>query len=93
MDKRFSPRPPRSSNFAGRRMRVPSRSDAMQLLEEHQGTKPERIAHSVAVAGLAVALAKLHFTPAAALPGALFSLEQNLAGVLWARWLARRRDG
>ena len=59
--------------------------------------RADRIAIAVEVgmqnSGLAVALAKLHFTPAAALPGALFSLEQNLAGVLWARGLARRRDG
>lgn len=36
--------------------------------------------------GLAVALAGTFFGPAAALPGALFSLWQNLAGMLLARW-------
>ncbi len=59
--------------------------------------RAERIAIAVEVgmqnSGLGVALAKIHFTAAAALPGALFSLEQNLAGVLWARWLTRRRRG
>ncbi|MHC1790700.1 bile acid:sodium symporter family protein [Solidesulfovibrio sp.] len=39
--------------------------------------------------GLGVALAKLYFSPAAALPGALFSLEQNLAGAMLARWWRR----
>ena len=39
--------------------------------------------------GLGVALAKLYFTPAAALPAALFSLEQNLAGVTLAKWWRR----
>ena len=39
--------------------------------------------------GLGVALAKTYFTAAAALPGALFSLEQNLAGVALARWWRR----
>ncbi|WP_300163034.1 bile acid:sodium symporter family protein [Solidesulfovibrio sp.] len=57
--------------------------------------RADRVAIAVEVgmqnSGLAVALAKLHFTPAAALPGALFSLVQNLTGVLWARFLARRR--
>ncbi len=57
--------------------------------------RADRVAIAVEVgmqnSGLAVALAKLHFTAAAALPGALFSLVQNLTGVLWARYLARRR--
>lgn len=39
-------------------MSVPSRQDALKLLEQHQGAKPERIAHSVAVAGLAGAVAE-----------------------------------
>jgi len=39
--------------------------------------------------GLGVALAKTYFSAAAALPAALFSLEQNLAGVLLARWWRR----
>ena len=39
-------------------MRIPSRQGALKLLEEHQGNKPERIAHSLAVADLAVALAE-----------------------------------
>lgn len=42
--------------------------------------------------GLGVALAKLYFSPAAALPAALFSLEQNLAGVVLAKWWRRRGD-
>jgi len=40
--------------------------------------------------GLGVALAKTYFSPAAALPSALFSLEQNLAGVALAKWWSRR---
>ena len=39
--------------------------------------------------GLAVALAGAFFGPAAALPGAIFSLWQNLAGVTLARVWAR----
>ena len=56
--------------------------------------RADRIAIAVEVgmqnSGLGVALAKTYFTAQAALPGALFSLEQNLAGVALARrW---RRD-
>lgn len=40
--------------------------------------------------GLAVALALKLFTPAAALPGALFSVWHNLSGALLAAWWARR---
>ena len=39
--------------------------------------------------GLGVALAKTYFSAAAALPAALFSLEQNLAGIALARWWSR----
>jgi BASS family bile acid:Na+ symporter len=42
--------------------------------------------------GLGVALAHAYFTVQAALPGALFSLEQNLAGIVLARFW-RREDG
>ena len=56
--------------------------------------RADRIAIAVEVgmqnSGLAVALAQLHFTALAALPGALFSLVQNLTGVLWAGYLSRR---
>jgi BASS family bile acid:Na+ symporter len=58
--------------------------------------RADRIAIAVEVgmqnSGLAVALAKLHFTPLAALPGALFSLIQNLTGVIWARRLAQEGE-
>ena len=40
--------------------------------------------------GLAVALAVKHFSVAAALPGALFSLWQNISGAFLARFWARR---
>ncbi len=57
--------------------------------------RADRVAIAVEVgmqnSGLAVALAKLHFTALAALPGALFSLVQNLTGVIWAGCLARSR--
>ena len=56
-------------------MRVPSRSDALILLEEHQGTKPDRMAHSMAVAELAVNLAK--------------ALNANGLGLVWP--LSKRR--
>lgn len=41
--------------------------------------------------GLAVALAVAHFGPAAALPGALFSVWHNVTGAALASWLTRRR--
>jgi BASS family bile acid:Na+ symporter len=41
--------------------------------------------------GLAVALALKLFTPAAALPGALFSVWHNVSGALLAAWWARRQ--
>ncbi|WP_243312863.1 HD domain-containing protein [Fundidesulfovibrio agrisoli] len=44
-----------NSNQAGTTMRTPSRTEALALLEQHQ-SKPERIAHSVAVAELALAI-------------------------------------
>ncbi|BCX81486.1 hypothetical protein MIT9_P1064 [Methylomarinovum caldicuralii] len=40
--------------------------------------------------GLSVALAVKYFSPAAALPGALFSLWHNLSGSLLAGWWRRR---
>lgn len=52
---------------------------------------PVRDARTVGVevgmqnSGLGVALALAHFGTAAALPGAIFSLEQNLAGIAWIR--------
>lgn len=43
--------------------------------------------------GLAVALARAHFDPIAALPGALFSVWHNLSGALVAAWWRRRNGG
>ncbi|HMB77623.1 MAG TPA: bile acid:sodium symporter, partial [Kiloniellaceae bacterium] len=40
--------------------------------------------------GLAVTLASLHFSPLAALPGALFSLWHNVSGPLLASYWRRR---
>ncbi len=40
--------------------------------------------------GLAVALALKYFSPAAALPGALFSIWHNLSGSVLASWFSRR---
>jgi BASS family bile acid:Na+ symporter len=40
--------------------------------------------------GLAVSLAAVHFNPAAAIPGALFSVWHNLTGPALATWWARR---
>ena len=58
--------------------------------------RADRVAIAVEVgmqnSGLGVALAKTYFTAQAALPGALFSLEQNLAGVTLARWWRRGRE-
>jgi BASS family bile acid:Na+ symporter len=42
--------------------------------------------------GLAVALASAHFGPAAALPGALFSVWHNLSGSLLAGWWRRKAE-
>ncbi len=43
--------------------------------------------------GLGVALANAFFTPLAALPGAIFSLEQNLAGICLAKfWSAKEKN-
>lgn len=57
----------------------------------------DRLAIAVEVgmqnSGLGVALAKTYFTAQAALPAALFSLEQNLAGVTLARWWRREKKG
>lgn len=58
--------------------------------------RADRIAIAVEVgmqnSGLGVALAKTWFTPAVALPAALFSLEQNLAGVVLAKWWRRGEE-
>ncbi|NYT01156.1 MAG: bile acid:sodium symporter family protein [Methanosarcinales archaeon] len=40
--------------------------------------------------GLAVALATIYFSPAAALPGALFSVWHNISGPILAGWWSRR---
>lgn len=56
--------------------------------------EPQRRALSIEVgmqnSGLAVSLALTHFTPAAALAGAIFSVWQNLSGALLATIWARR---
>ncbi|WP_337060095.1 bile acid:sodium symporter family protein [Kineococcus sp. G2] len=43
--------------------------------------------------GLAAALATVHFTPAAALPAAIFSVWHNVSGALLASWWSRRPVG
>jgi BASS family bile acid:Na+ symporter len=59
----------------------------------------ERSARTIAIevgmqnSGLAVALALKLFTPAAALPGALFSVWHNVSGSTLAAWWARRAPG
>jgi BASS family bile acid:Na+ symporter len=59
-------------------------------------TRDERTARTLAIevgmqnSGLAVALAVKYFAPAAALPGALFSIWHNLSGSLLAAWWSRR---
>jgi len=40
--------------------------------------------------GLAASLALVHFTPLAAIPGAIFSVWHNISGALLANWLAKR---
>jgi BASS family bile acid:Na+ symporter len=56
--------------------------------------QPARRAVSIEVgmqnSGLAASLAATHFTPAAALPAALFSVWHNLSGAALATWWARR---
>lgn len=42
--------------------------------------------------GLAASLATAHFSPAAALPAAVFSVWHNVSGALAAAWLSRRTD-
>jgi BASS family bile acid:Na+ symporter len=44
------------------------------------------------VAGLAVALAAAHFSPAAAIPAALFSVWHNISGPLLATMWVRRDE-
>ncbi|MET9293018.1 bile acid:sodium symporter family protein [Streptomyces sp. NPDC003077] len=41
--------------------------------------------------GLAASLATAHFSPAAALPAAVFSVWHNISGALTAAWMGRRR--
>jgi BASS family bile acid:Na+ symporter len=59
-------------------------------------TRDERTARTLAIevgmqnSGLAVALAVKYFSPAAALPGAVFSVWHNLSGALLASWWSRR---
>ena len=59
-------------------------------------TRDQRVARTLAIevgmqnSGLAVALAVKYFSPAAALPGALFSIWHNLSGSLLAAWWSRR---
>lgn len=43
--------------------------------------------------GLAASLALVHFTPLAAIPGAIFSVWHNISGALLANWLAKRGNG
>lgn len=58
--------------------------------------RPEVEARTIAIevgmqnSGLAAALAAAHFPPAAALPGALFSVWHNLSGAALASWWSRR---
>jgi BASS family bile acid:Na+ symporter len=58
--------------------------------------RPEQEARTIAIevgmqnSGLAAALAAAHFPPAAALPGALFSVWHNLSGAALASWWSRR---
>jgi BASS family bile acid:Na+ symporter len=58
--------------------------------------QPARRAVSIEVgmqnSGLAASLAATHFTPAAALPAALFSVWHNLSGAALATWWARRPE-
>lgn len=43
--------------------------------------------------GLAASLALVHFTPLAAIPGAIFSVWHNISGALLANWLGKRGNG
>lgn len=58
--------------------------------------RPARRAVSIEVgmqnSGLAASLAATHFSPAAALPAALFSVWHNLSGAALATWWARRPE-
>jgi len=67
--------------YAGARAFTRDRADAIAIAVEV----------GMQNSGLGVALAKTYFTAATALPAALFSLEQNLAGVVLAKWWRRRR--
>ena len=42
--------------------------------------------------GMAASLALLYFSPAAAIPGAIFSVWHNISGSLLANFFARRGD-
>lgn len=61
------------------------------LLRDRRAARTLAIEVGMQNSGLAVALALAHFGPAAALPGALFSLWHNLSGAALAAWWARRR--
>lgn len=58
--------------------------------------QPPLICRTIAIevgmqnSGLAVALASQYFTPASAIPGALFSIWHNLSGSILAAWWSRR---
>ncbi|EHJ48351.1 Bile acid:sodium symporter [Solidesulfovibrio carbinoliphilus subsp. oakridgensis] len=65
--------------YAGARLFAASRADCIAIAVEV----------GMQNSGLGVALAKTYFTPMVALPSALFSLEQNLAGVTLAKWWRR----
>ena len=43
--------------------------------------------------GLAATLAKVHFSPLAALPSAVFSVWHNVSGAILAAWFARQPVG
>ena len=66
--------------YAGARLFTRDRADAVAIAVEV----------GMQNSGLGVALAKTYFTAITALPAAIFSLEQNLAGVALARWWRRR---
>ena len=64
------------------------------LLKEIQIAPPRRRALAIEIgtqnSGLATALALAHFTPAAAIAGALFSVWQNISGALLSNFWATR---
>jgi len=70
-----------SLGYAGARLFTRERADAVAIAVEV----------GMQNSGLGVDLAKTYFSAAAALPAAIFSLEQNLAGIALARWWSRER--